>query len=318
MLANYECDLHGHTTRSDGNDTPAEYIKNAARRGVRILAITDHDVTPPLDIDTESGRRNIEEYAREQGVCLLRGIEISCETYIDDVHLVCFGCDWTDPFFSELEEFVEKSKVENYKKLTEELSQKNMPMTWEEVLYNNGNSVPEKEVQKKMIFELMARKGFFESWQEAKLFVKNSPDIQIKREKPDAVSIIRKVHELGGIVILAHPYLINESVTYKEKELSRKQFIQILIENGLDGIEASYTYDKTSYAGTLTPEQIKKEVIEQYQKQGLIISGGSDYHADAKKGVKNPRQIGECGISVEEFMKYEKLKGAVLWESGRG
>lgn len=308
MLANYECDLHGHTTRSDGNDTPAEYIKNAARRGVRILAITDHDVTPPSEIDTESGVRNIEEYAREQGVRLLRGIEISCETYIDDVHLVCFGCDWTNPFFSELEEFVEKSKVENYKKLTEELSQKNMPITWEEVLYNNGNSVQEKEIQKKMIFELMARKGFFESWQEAKLFVKNSPDIQIKREKPDAVSIIRKVHELGGIVILAHPYLINESVTYKEKELSRKQFIQILIKNGLDGIEASYTYDKTSYGGTLTPEQIKKEIIEQYQKQGLIISGGSDYHADAKKGVKNPRQIGECGISVEEFMKYEKLR----------
>lgn len=308
MLANYECDLHGHTTRSDGNDSPAEYIKNAAKRGVRILAITDHDVTPPLEIETESGIRNIQEYAKEQGVRLIRGIEVSCETYIDDVHLVCFGCDWNNPFFSELEEFVEKSKVENYKKLAEELSRKNMPMTWEEVLYNNGNPVPEKEVQKKMIFELMARKGFFETWQEAKLFVKNNPDIQIKREKPEAVSIIKKVHELGGIIILAHPYLINESVIYKGKELSRKQFIQILIENGLDGIEASYTYDKTSYGGTLTPEQIKKEIIAQYQNQGLIISGGSDYHADAKKGVKNPRQIGECGITMKEFMRYEKLR----------
>ena len=308
MLSNYECDLHGHTTRSDGNDTPVEYIQNAAKRGVKILAITDHDITPPLEIETENGKRNIQDYAKENGVRLIRGIEISCETYIDDVHLVCFGCDWTNPFFTELEQFIEKSKVENYKKLVEELSKKGMKMTWEEVLYNNGNPIDEKEVQKKMIFELMARKGFFDGWQDAKLFVKNNPDIQIKREKPDAVSIIKKIHELGGIIILAHPYLINEAVSYNEKELSRKQFIQILIENGLDGIEACYTYDKTSYGGNLTPAQIKQEVIAEYKKQGLIISGGSDYHADAKKGVKNPREIGECGISVEEFMEYEKLR----------
>ena len=261
-----------------------------------------------MEIETESGKRNIQDYAKENGVHLIRGIEISCETYIDDVHLVCFGCDWTNTFFVQLEQFIEQSKVENYKKLVEELSKKGMKMTWDEVLYNNGNSVAEKEVQKKMIFELMARKGFFEGWQDAKLFVKNSADIQIKREKPDAVSIIKKVHELGGIVILAHPYLINEVVCYNEKELSRKQFIRILIENGLDGIEASYTYDKTSYGGPLTPAQIKQEVINEYKNKGLIISGGSDYHADAKKGVKNSRQIGECGISIEEFMKYEKLK----------
>lgn len=37
MLANYECDLHGHTNRSDGNDSPVEYIRHAVHRGVKIL-----------------------------------------------------------------------------------------------------------------------------------------------------------------------------------------------------------------------------------------------------------------------------------------
>ena len=37
MLANYECDLHGHTNRSDGNDSPVEYIRHAVHRGVMIL-----------------------------------------------------------------------------------------------------------------------------------------------------------------------------------------------------------------------------------------------------------------------------------------
>ena len=51
MLANYECDLHGHTNRSDGNDSPVEYIRHAVHRGVKILAITDHDIVPPEMIE---------------------------------------------------------------------------------------------------------------------------------------------------------------------------------------------------------------------------------------------------------------------------
>ena len=50
MLANYECDLHGHTNRSDGNDSPVEYIRHAVHRGVKILAITDHDIVPPEEL----------------------------------------------------------------------------------------------------------------------------------------------------------------------------------------------------------------------------------------------------------------------------
>ena len=97
-----------------------------------------------------------------------------------------------------------------------------------------------------MIFELMARKGYMESWKEAKLYVKNSKEVSVKREKPDAVSVIKEIHKLGGIIILAHPYLISEPVSYKGKEMSRQEFIEVLIEAGLDGIEASYTYKKRS------------------------------------------------------------------------
>ena len=66
---------------------------------------------------------------------------------------------------------------------------------------------------------------------------------------------IRAVHRTGGLVILAHPYLIEEPVSYGGRELSRAEFIDLLINAGLDGIEARYTYDKTSYGGTLTKEE---------------------------------------------------------------
>ena len=96
--AAYECDLHSHTTRSDGNDTPRESIDRAAARGLRILAITDHDVLPPAEVSLPDGSvREIHAYAGERGVCLLRGIEFSCETEIQDVHIVGLGCDWEGP-----------------------------------------------------------------------------------------------------------------------------------------------------------------------------------------------------------------------------
>lgn len=306
MLANYEVDLHGHTVRSDGNDTPEEFILHAKERGVRICAITDHDVIPPRTVRIDGEERNIQEWAREQGVDVMLGIEVSCETWIDDTHLICFGCDWDNPFFKKLDEFTVNSKVGSYRKLTEALAKKGMAINWDEVLYNSGNPVPEHQVQKKMIFELLARKGYFDSWSDAKLYVKEARDLAIKREKPDAVTVIKEAHRAGGYVIMAHPYLVTEPVTYRGKIIYRSVYIERLIEAGLDGIEASYTYDKTSYFGKLTAEEIRDEV-KQYYGQRLFISGGSDYHGDGKKGVKNPREIGECGITLEEFRANKRL-----------
>lgn len=307
MAVHYRCDLHGHTNRSDGNDTPQEFILHAADLGMKVAAITDHDVIPPEEVEVDGKRVRTVDYAGEHQLKLLLGIEISCETYIDDVHLVCFGCDWKDPYFQKLEKMVAESKVDGYRKLVEALAENGMPMTWQEVLDNQGHPIRETAVQKKMIFELMARKGYFDSWQDAKLFVKNSKDIVIKREKPDAVSVIKEVERMGGVVIMAHPYLVAEVVEYQGEKISRKAYIDRLIEAGLDGIEASYTYDKTSYSGNKTPEEIKQEVIAAYAPKGLIISGGSDYHADGKKGIENPRDIGDAGITPEEFQRYDKL-----------
>ncbi|MCB7303044.1 PHP domain-containing protein [Bariatricus massiliensis] len=304
----YECDLHGHTNRSDGNDTPREYIDHAASRGLKVVAITDHDVIPPDKVETEMGCEDILKYARRKNIHLMKGIEISTETKIDDVHLVCFGCDWSLDYFKELDEFTIQSKKGSYKKLVLALQELGMAVSWDEVLDNNANPVPEDKVQKKMIFELMARKGYVESWKDAKLFVKNSPKLHIKREKPKAVEVIGQIHKMGGIVILAHPYLIKESVEYGGNVISREEFIEVLIEHGLDGIEASYSYDKTSYDGKMTPEEIEQEVLKKYEGRDLIMSGGSDYHGDKKKGIKNPRDIGERGISYAQFCSYDKLK----------
>ena len=305
--ANFVCDLHGHTNRSDGNDTPVEFLLHAAERGMSIVALTDHDKKPPETVTVDGHETGISEYASGLGLILIPGIEISCETYIDEVHLVCLGCDWNDSYFDELDEFTAKSKIDAYKKLVEKLGEKGMPLTWDEVLTSGGTRIDEGDVQKKMIFNLMAQKGYAKDWSAAKLLVKADRDLSIPREKPDAVDVIHTAHRLGGIVIMAHPYLVSEEVSYKGERISRADFIDHLIYEGLDGIEARYTYDKTSYKGKQTKKEIYHEVVGRYAGRVPVISGGSDYHADGKKGVKNPRDIGECGLTMSEFLSNDVL-----------
>lgn len=306
----YPCDLHTHTTRSDGAQTPQEVIRFAKERGVKILAVTDHDTVPvEWDVDAEGKRILLKEYAAGLGVHLLMGTEISCETEIDDVHIICLGCDWKDAWFAEMEAAVSQSRTTGYKELVNRLSQDGMDITWTEVLENNGHPVNEQRVLKKMIFEMMARKGYAKDWSEAKLKIKNDPRYQVKRKKPGAGQVIREVHRTGGIAILAHPLLVSDEVETDGKRMSREAFIDCLIESGLDGIEACYTYDKTSYDGHLGKDEAEEFIRRAYGGRVQIMSGGSDYHADQKKGVKNPRLPGECGISEAYFYGCPLLTG---------
>ena len=43
------CDLHTHTTASDGQYTPAELVRLAKEKGLSVLAVTDHDTIAGVD-----------------------------------------------------------------------------------------------------------------------------------------------------------------------------------------------------------------------------------------------------------------------------
>jgi 3',5'-nucleoside bisphosphate phosphatase len=307
MEARYPCDLHCHTVRSDGNDSPRELVDHAVRIGMHAIAITDHDIGPPLTLDTGDGR-NVDSvaYAAAHGLRLILGYEFSCDTWVDDVHICGYGLDWGHPDLAAEVAAAKRSKSDAYHRLCDLLTQSGMPVDWEEdvLTYRAGDGQtvtrdPE-EVQRKHVFEAIAHRGHAPTWSDAKLMVRDNPELNIRRRKIGAVEAVDLIHRCGGTAVLAHPFLIDEMVNVDgREEVSREDYIERLIAAGLDGIEASYTYDKTSYKGSLTPEQVEAEVRQAYGGRVGFISGGSDYHADGKKGVKNPRCLGERGISIE-------------------
>lgn len=65
-------DLHTHSTASDGTDSPAELMAEAAAAGLDVVAITDHDTTAGWDAAVA---------ALPAGLTLVRGAELSGRWY---------------------------------------------------------------------------------------------------------------------------------------------------------------------------------------------------------------------------------------------
>jgi predicted metal-dependent phosphoesterase TrpH len=84
-----QIDLHSHSTASDGTLTPAGLVARAAAAGVRTLALTDHD---SLD-----GVEEAAAAARQTGLALMPGVEVSVSWGGLTVHILGLGVDAEDP-----------------------------------------------------------------------------------------------------------------------------------------------------------------------------------------------------------------------------
>lgn len=82
-------DLHTHSTASDGTLTPTELVTRAARVGIQVLALTDHD--------TLDGIAEAQAAAAELGLTLIPGVEISVTWGGRTLHILGLGLDPTEP-----------------------------------------------------------------------------------------------------------------------------------------------------------------------------------------------------------------------------
>lgn len=182
-ISEFNCDLHTHSLRSDGNDTVKELIDLACSIGMKAIALTDHDVRPPKFIEVNDDQINPGEYALSKGLVFIPGIEFSCETYVDDVHIIGLGCDFDSNAIKDIEQDMALSKINGYKKLVEVLQMDGFDISWEDIARYPGRIRNDDAVQRKHIFETMAVKGYAESWNDAKRMVRENQNIIFGEEK---------------------------------------------------------------------------------------------------------------------------------------
>jgi len=69
----YLCNLHLHSTESDGQHRPAELVRLAKKNGLQAIALTGHDSISGLDEAQAEGER--------PGVKVIPGVEMSAREY---------------------------------------------------------------------------------------------------------------------------------------------------------------------------------------------------------------------------------------------
>lgn len=282
-----QIDLHTHTCRSDGSRTPVELVDYAIEKGLSIIAITDHDTVDGLD--------EAIEYARDKNITVIPGVELSTEYQGQDIHVVGLNIDYKSEGFKDyLDEFVESRDLRNVK-MCNLLTEAGFPMTYDELKEEYPGSV----ITRAHYARYMLKMGYTTYLKEAfERYIGDHGPYFVPREKITTTQGVELIVKAGGIPVLAHPLLYHMSWDRIQR------LTDILLPSGLMAVEAIYTTNTNSD---------ERETREFARRNGLLISGGSDYHGAAKP--RTDLGVGFGGLFVPEEV-WDNLREAQIKRYG--
>ncbi len=259
-----EVDLHLHTTASDGRLTPQELVKLAADRGLKVIAITDHDTTDGV-------RPAQAAAARFADLRVIPGVELSVDIAEAEVHLLGYWVDLDNREFQQLLAWSRDGRVNRARRILEKLAELGMPVEWERVRELAGDGA----VGRPHIAQAMVAKGYVSDIREAfELYLGRGRPAYVERERLTPEQGIRSVLAVGGLPVLAHPAEIE----------GLEGLLPGWVGAGLAGIEVYY-------AG-YTPEVVGR-LLGLADHYGLIPTGGTDYH-----GFGTPHEVLPGSVDV--------------------
>ena len=272
-------DLHVHSTESDGTLTPEDLVAEAKKAELAAFALTDHD--------TCQGVGKAMPLAASAGIELIQVIELSTDYHGKEVHIVGLYIDIENEQLLKKTAEYRKCRSERNALMVEALQKEGLSITMEELVAENPDCV----ITRANIARFLYEHGQIKSVREAfDRYIGDHCKCYVGRLKVASTDAVRLIKEAGGTAILAHPLLYGLSNTNLQK------MIDELKPAGLDGLEAIYsTY-------TTGEEQQMKRLA---RENGLLISGGSDFHGSNKPDIALGRGRGHLYIpySVLETIK---------------
>lgn len=254
-------DLHAHTNHSDGKDTPTELVQNAAKAGVEVLAITDHD--------TVSGWDEAISAAQNVGLGLIPGIEVSTRALTPSghgvsVHMLAYLPDPNNQALIGALNRTKESRMVRAREMVARLS-KDYPIDFDLVL----SQLPEgSTIGRPAIADALVEAGIVPTRSDAftSILHRSSP-YYVSEKSLDTIEAIELIRQAGGVSVMAHP-LIDFPPGAKREDLPRAHF-ETLIEAGLNGLEVDHR---------AVPSLAKSWLRDLALKHNLIVTGSSDYH----------------------------------------
>ncbi|OGO04464.1 MAG: hypothetical protein A2Y60_04190 [Chloroflexi bacterium RBG_13_54_9] len=257
-------DLHLHTSASDGRLNPAELVELAAARGLKVIAITDHDSTAGIDAAFEAAKAF-------PSLTVIPGVEINTDIPHGEVHILGYFIDYHQPDLQRTLATLRGARLDRAKKMVAKLEGLGISIEWERVLQlAKGGAVGRPHIA-----QAMYEKGYVSSFQEAfdRYLGRNGP-VYVERYRLTPLEAVELVVQVKGLPVLAHPAELADL----EDLLTQFQ------KAGLVGLEAYYN----GY-----PIQTVRELVALANKHGLIASGGSDFH-----GNENDAPLGSVYVPL--------------------
>ena len=263
-------DLHTHTAASDGQYSPAELVKLAKKRGLSVLAVTDHDTIAGVDEAQRAGH--------ELSLLVIRGVELSAKEH-HNFHILGYGFRDGDTQLSKLCEQLRAGRDDRKYKIVDFLQEKGVKIDLAEVEELAGGEV----IARPHFAQVLVKHGYVSSNREAFDRYLDTEEFRqkVKRFKADARTCVEAIRDAGGKVSLAHPYQMG----LPDDEL--EALVKQLAGWGLDAIECYYP----KY--TRSQQDFYLHLAEQH---GLHRSGGSDFHGEK---VKPDIQLAKLSLELE-------------------
>ena len=253
----YICDLHVHTTASDGQYASAQLVRMAKQRGLEAIAVTDHDTMDGLQEAVQAGE--------QCSLHVIPGIELSAKEY-HTFHILGYGFSPDAPILWKFCRRMKARRDGRSQRLLAFLGEKGVELTLAEVTEFAGGDI----IGRPHFAQAMVRRGYVSTNREAfdRYLDTEEYHEKVERDKPSAQECIQAIKASGGKVSLAHPYQIGIG----EKELEKQ--VKQLKDWGLDAIECyypKYTQEQQAFYLHLT------------EKYRLHQTGGSDFHGEKVK-----------------------------------
>jgi len=293
MAAQASVDLHIHSSISlDGEFRPESLVTRAVSRGVRLMAIADHNST--------RGVGQAVAAAKQEPVQVVPAIELDCVHVGIDLHLLGYGIAFDDPLYPKLEKDIDQKVRAIFMPTVEKLAQVGIHVDPARVLAAAGGKPPCGE----LIADVLLA---YEDTRSNPVLAPylpggnrgDMPNINFYRDfcaqgKPayvpvsymslaDAVALVRKT---GGLPVIAHP---------GANLAGQLDTIDSILDSGVVGIEVYSSYHSPNLVAFFREKALERDVV---------MTCGSDFHGKNKPLI----QIGDCFAGDDE----ERIRTALL------
>lgn len=276
-------DLHMHSCYSnDGEFSPEVLIHMAKEAKLTTIALSDHNTPKGID--------EMCSFGKAAGIRVIPAMEFDTLFEELEVHVLGYGIDYTQPYFQELYAVLDERKKAVHLKRVEKIKEVfNLDIDAQALLKQYAGKNPFPDIVHH-IMEQYKDKEEFKEYQPGGRRADPQPvnlywdmcsaqkPCYVRVEYPSLKDTVQRIHEAGGIAVLAHPWL---NFYQEEGRLERA------LKEGIDGIEAYSNYHEPKH----------NRYYDSYcRKHDVLMTCGSDFHGKMKPKIR----MGEYGYEKED------------------